>query len=206
MCAHDPLMESGVDSLAATELRNAIRHELGTAVRLPSTIVFDHPTAAAIAQFVISQLDIAVVENHTTGQTQLAQTQLPPPVSDTTALLQARVMGTWSVAPAMDRSNDVWRLMHSAANTVRQIPAQRFDIAAARLAAPELLYMRHGHFVINAQLLDNRLFRMSTAEVQSTDPTHRLLLEGVFGAVVQFIVFRRRRMKTMPTWSRQARL
>jgi hypothetical protein len=37
--AHAALMESGVDSLASTELMNSLQRELGTSVKLPSTLV-----------------------------------------------------------------------------------------------------------------------------------------------------------------------
>ena len=62
--ADDRLMESGMDSLAATELQNSLQQELGTAVRLPSTMVFDHPTPVSISEFLSSQL-VGVIEHNT---------------------------------------------------------------------------------------------------------------------------------------------
>ncbi|MFE7799653.1 SDR family NAD(P)-dependent oxidoreductase [Nocardia sp. NPDC057440] len=42
-----PLREFGLDSMIAVELRNSLSSELG--VRLPATLLFDHPTVAAVA-------------------------------------------------------------------------------------------------------------------------------------------------------------
>ena len=52
--ADAPLLESGLDSLGAVELRNGLQQAVGPSVQLPSTLIFDHPTARALTQFVIS--------------------------------------------------------------------------------------------------------------------------------------------------------
>ena len=47
--ADAPLMESGVDSLGATELRNQLQRAAADGVALSSTLMFDHPTARQLA-------------------------------------------------------------------------------------------------------------------------------------------------------------
>ena len=45
-----PLMEAGVDSLAASELVSLVSDEFQ--VELPVTLLFDHPSSASISDFV----------------------------------------------------------------------------------------------------------------------------------------------------------
>jgi len=52
-----PLMASGLDSLGAVELRNALQSRL--AIELPSTLVFDYPSIDAMAGFIAGRLQPA---------------------------------------------------------------------------------------------------------------------------------------------------
>lgn len=47
-----PLMESGLDSLGAVELRNSLASRFG--IELPPTVTLDYPSVAALAGFVAS--------------------------------------------------------------------------------------------------------------------------------------------------------
>ena len=47
----------GLDSLMAVELRNRLQSSVGRP--LPSTLAFDHPTVASIADFIASELGLA---------------------------------------------------------------------------------------------------------------------------------------------------
>lgn len=49
-----PLMEAGLDSLGAVELRNALSEAFQ--LQLPATAIFDYPTVAALAHFISSHL------------------------------------------------------------------------------------------------------------------------------------------------------
>ena len=53
--ADEPLMEHGIDSLAATELTSSMQSELGPSFKLPTTLVFEHPTVTDIVEYICSQ-------------------------------------------------------------------------------------------------------------------------------------------------------
>lgn len=55
-------MELGFDSLMAVELRDGLRRSLALERKLPATLVFDHPTIAAVATYLLTIVDRSTSE------------------------------------------------------------------------------------------------------------------------------------------------
>jgi len=72
-----PLLEAGLDSLGAVELRNKLEASLGT--DLPATITFDYPTTAALASFLAARMadaqpEVAADATFASGQAKSQET------------------------------------------------------------------------------------------------------------------------------------
>ena len=89
--AHESLMDNGIDSLTAMEFRTSLQKELGPAIALPSTVIFNYPTMAEISQFVYGSLESFVLEDDTGRCDTGSSEEVHPQSDDQTASIAPEV-------------------------------------------------------------------------------------------------------------------
>ncbi|TDC74417.1 type I polyketide synthase, partial [Actinomadura sp. 7K507] len=167
-----PFKELGFDSLAAVELRNALRSATGLA--LPATIVFDHPSCAAVVEFLTTQL--------TGVQARPVVERLPNTVSPDEPIA---IVGMSCRYPGGARTpEDLWRLLLAETDAISGFPTDRGwnDVYAPEPGDEGKSYTREGGFVHDGVLFDPDLFGISPREALAMDPQQRLLLEASWEA------------------------
>lgn len=176
-----PLIEMGLDSLMAVEFGTRLQMLLGDNLPVAPTMLFEFPTIDAITDHVLT-----LMEDHPgTGEEPGSTGQPTQAVKPQTGRDDVAIIGMSCRFPGAKNLRQFWDNLLNGVDSVREIPADRWDVDRFYSPEPEVgkMYTKEGGYLEDVADFDAAFFNISDQEACWIDPQHRLLLENTWNAL-----------------------
>ncbi|MGW4247910.1 SDR family NAD(P)-dependent oxidoreductase, partial [Nocardia sp. NPDC004722] len=168
-----PFTDLGFDSLSGVELQKRLSRATG--VELPPSLIFDHPTAASVAELLISTATAAGPKRGRVTR----RSSSDEPIA---------IVGMGARFPGgVSSAEELWDLVAAGGDAIGDFPEDRgWDLD--RLYDPDAdkagtVYTRRGGFLSSAGDFDPGFFGISPREALAMDPQQRVFLETAWEAL-----------------------
>ncbi|MBX9791602.1 MAG: SDR family NAD(P)-dependent oxidoreductase, partial [Pirellulales bacterium] len=185
------VMDLGFDSILAIQFNRRFASLLGEP--LPPTLLFQHPTATSLAEYLVANKGVQVTKLLQNGtETQASNAPRHAEIS-TTPLLNITVepttppiaiVGIGLRLPGAETTDEFWSLLREGRDAIGPLPRNRFgdletDTTSERGASDSGVKLNEplGGYLPDISAFDPAFFHLSAREARLMDPQQRLLLE-----------------------------